>query len=327
MYAEVYYGDGSGSRRYMLQSDSVWSFDDQYSKRLPAAGRLLQNGDFIQVMCVFDATARDKPTVFGPATTDEMCWHQLDYYPEQPNVTCAGPLWSGVLPVDVPIVDIRHMLPQPANALPTDAASLGIRFFGPVCPADDMNAMDPQLDSFTASLMSSCLPDFAKADCLMLLTSVIGCACKCNPGYEKLDAVHVDMISTAYPLLAGMMGSMREGIRCPDVCPDRPAPPVYEASLPAPPFVPPATSVPTRPPSSTTPLSAPTTTVVARSSTPTSMPLTAASLSAPVATNKPSTATTAKIPTSGAVTVAVCRLPLFSLCITALFMLAWREMR
>ena len=317
MYAEVYYGDGSGSRRYMLQSDSIWSFDDQYSKRLPAAGRLLQNGDFIQVMCVFDSTARDKPTIFGPATTDEMCWHQLDYYPEQPNVTCAGPKWLGVLPAGAAVDDIRHMLPQPATSLPNDPAKLGVNIAGALCLADEMNALEPQVDSFTASLMGACSPgeNPPSADCLILISSIIGCGCKCNAGYDKLDAVHAEMVSTVYPLLLGMMGPILNGYECPNVCPDRPAPPIFAASLPAPPYVPPATSLP-----STATMSAPTTPVVARSSTPTSMPLTTAGLSAPAATNKPSTAATTNMPMSVAVT-AVCRLPLFSLLATALCML------
>jgi hypothetical protein len=328
MYVEVYYADDSARRRYLLQSDAIWSFDDQYSRRLPATSRRLQNGDFIQVLCVYDSMERTTPTIFGPSTTDEMCWHQLDYYPAQQDITCSGPVWRGVMPVGVPVEDIRHMLPQPLQAMPAmPPGALGIRMLGPLCPGEDTNAIDPA--GMMGALMGACMGEegFLNGDCLKLLTSVMGCACKCNPGVELLDDAHKEMVSTVAPILTGMLGRMMPMEPCPDICPDLPAPPIYEASEPAPPFAAPATSAPmTTTEPTAMPLSAPTKTpVVVRPTTPTSMPLGATGVNAAAATNVNVVANKPSSATPQVLMSVACRSPLISMCVALLSMLLWRE--
>ena len=71
----------------------MWLYDDTYQLQKGSGGRWLQNGDYIQVMCVYDSMERENDTIIGLETHDEMCWHRFEYYPMQAGAKCEGPVW------------------------------------------------------------------------------------------------------------------------------------------------------------------------------------------------------------------------------------------
>ncbi|GEM_PF-1580415 len=62
-----------------LNREDPYSFHNQ--KFRPIDYVEIQPGDEVQVHCTYDSTSRSEPTYGGPATSDEMCWHQILYYP------------------------------------------------------------------------------------------------------------------------------------------------------------------------------------------------------------------------------------------------------
>jgi hypothetical protein len=77
---QIYYQDEAGgpAKRYYLLHDDLWLYDDTYQLQKSSGGRSLQNGDYIQVMCVYNSMERADETLIGLETHDEMCWHRLE---------------------------------------------------------------------------------------------------------------------------------------------------------------------------------------------------------------------------------------------------------
>ena len=101
----------------------MWLYDDTYQLQKGSGGRWLQNGDYIQVMCVFDSMERESDTIIGLETHDEMCWHRFEYYPMQAGAKCEGPVWycsaGPITPEAPPAVSV---LPFGARATAPDCS-------------------------------------------------------------------------------------------------------------------------------------------------------------------------------------------------------------
>jgi hypothetical protein len=64
-----------------LNRDDPYDFSNQTYK--PIADVVLQPGDSITNHCIYDSSGRTEPTVGGPATSDEMCWNTMLFYPRE----------------------------------------------------------------------------------------------------------------------------------------------------------------------------------------------------------------------------------------------------
>eukprot|EP00026_Physarum_polycephalum_P006528 Phypoly_transcript_06576.p1 GENE.Phypoly_transcript_06576~~Phypoly_transcript_06576.p1 ORF type:complete len:551 (+),score=51.01 Phypoly_transcript_06576:87-1739(+) len=59
-----------------------WSFENQGQQLMSLT---IKPGDRLNTHCIYDSRNKNTPTVFGPASTDEMCIHFLGYYPRIPG--------------------------------------------------------------------------------------------------------------------------------------------------------------------------------------------------------------------------------------------------
>lgn len=68
-------------QRSVLWKETSWHFGDQFHYTLEAANLKVYNGDVFVSSCVYNSTERDTTTNIYFATTDEMCFSHLQYYP------------------------------------------------------------------------------------------------------------------------------------------------------------------------------------------------------------------------------------------------------
>ena len=68
-----------GEFLYELNRDDPFAFEQQNFKELDVE---LRPGDVVVNHCVYDASERDSVTRGGVASTDEMCWDTIAYYPK-----------------------------------------------------------------------------------------------------------------------------------------------------------------------------------------------------------------------------------------------------
>lgn len=116
MYMELHQ---VGERAFDLGSAFHWHFDDQSTRNIRAWNVTVSSGDRLQTTCVMDSRGRQTITVFGPETTDEMCFASLKGYSESGHrlqLSCQGSIWTGELAVNEPGLGVA--LRHPASSAP-----------------------------------------------------------------------------------------------------------------------------------------------------------------------------------------------------------------
>ncbi|CAH1794491.1 unnamed protein product [Owenia fusiformis] len=74
-----------GSRVGSLGRDDVYSYDSPVTHKFGTPIEF-QPGDEIRLKCEFDSTSKNTTTYYGDATSDEMCYSFVVYYPEVKNM-------------------------------------------------------------------------------------------------------------------------------------------------------------------------------------------------------------------------------------------------
>jgi len=95
--AEMYADRVRGNDRLSLAVETPWYFDDQYDHVVYAKNYTVKTGDILQTSCIFDSSKREKYTMVGLETIDEMCWASFKFAKGGLRGRCDGQIWTGEL--------------------------------------------------------------------------------------------------------------------------------------------------------------------------------------------------------------------------------------
>jgi len=185
MYTTLYRPDG---QKIPVYAEQHWNFDDQYSADIKDKNITIRNGDYIQSTCVYDSTATDTWTTFGPRTQDEMCHGIYWIEPFPLGMQCASlGYWVGELAPGEDGHSVRELHPS-RQGLP----AVSIQDNRVCDPAQIQHLLENKEAS--AKLWKNCrnasVSEPARQQCALDVLQLFACTSEGKPGAELLSVEH-----------------------------------------------------------------------------------------------------------------------------------------